>query len=157
MRHIYVQTIWIHEYLTFCVINIGQINLYSLWIYRYSPPQIILHGVGQAILLLISFVFVLCLFVGSSLFLNKWWWCGTGNSLVIHQLKSKKAKSSHGWSSLPSLISYFIAMIIFAIIFLIIGLMVRMFVQLITIIVTTSSGDVLSEWTKCPPLTLCLH
>ena len=50
-----------------------------------------------------------------------------------------------------------IAMIVVAIIFLIIGIMVRMFVQLITIIVTTSSGDVLSEWTKCPPLTLCLH
>ena len=47
--------------------------------------------------------------------------------------------------------------IVIAIIFLIIGIMVRMFVQLITIIVTTSSGDVLSEWTKCPPLTLCLH
>ena len=47
--------------------------------------------------------------------------------------------------------------IVIAIIFLIIGIMVRMFVQLITIIVTTSSGDELSEWTKCPPLTLCLH
>ena len=50
-----------------------------------------------------------------------------------------------------------IAIFVFAIIFLIIGIMVRMFVQLLTIIVTTSSGDVLSEWTKCPPLTLCLH
>ena len=62
MRHIYVQTIWIHEYLTFCVINIGQIDLFSLLIYRYSPPQIILHGVGQAILLLISlFLSFVCL------------------------------------------------------------------------------------------------
>ena len=50
-----------------------------------------------------------------------------------------------------------IAMIVFAIVFLMIGIMVRMFVQLLTIIVTTNSGDVLSEWTKCPPLTLCLH
>ena len=78
------------------VIKIGQIDLFFRGKYIYSPPQIILHGVGQAILLLIFFVFVLCLFVGSSLFLNKWWWCRTGNSLVIHQLKSRKAKSSHG-------------------------------------------------------------